>query len=161
MECKLDCDAFANAHSSDSHYDKQSFVGLAWRPQGESICAEAYSTGKCNLPGSRRERDMLRSWARMAPELYMHSSRQAMALKFEKSIRERHKQTNDAQRPADGSRSKKQKNAPTSLWEEADEEGWDGSGEVVQQGVDFFGDDEMLDSFGDGGNSAALFDGVF
>ena len=26
---KLDCDAFADAHSSDSHYDKQSFVGLA------------------------------------------------------------------------------------------------------------------------------------
>lgn len=25
----IDCDAFANAHSGDSHYDKSSFVGLA------------------------------------------------------------------------------------------------------------------------------------
>ena len=31
MEAKLNCDEFANTHSSDSHYDKQSFVGLAVR----------------------------------------------------------------------------------------------------------------------------------
>lgn len=92
MDTKLDCDAFANAHSSDSHYDKQSFVGLAWRPQGESICAEAYSTGKCNLPGSRRERDMLRSWCRMAPELYAHSVDPNKALKFNKDLQNAHKQ---------------------------------------------------------------------
>ena len=122
METKLDCDAFANAHSSDSHYDKQSFVGLAvsctlsnpivslclnsakrllsfpsplcaqWRPQGESICAEAYSTGKCNIPGSKRERDMLRSWSRMVPELYAHSVDPNKALKFSAELQNAHKQ---------------------------------------------------------------------
>ena len=58
---KLDCDAFAQTHSSTSHYDRASFVGLAvlpvsnhipsrchvhpfsclfwqWRPPAESIC---------------------------------------------------------------------------------------------------------------------------
>jgi len=93
MHAKLDCDAFANAHSADSHYDKQSFVGLAWRPQGERICAEAYSTGKCNLPGSRREREMLRSWARMCCELYRHSDRPTMALKFSEDVRNAHCET--------------------------------------------------------------------
>ena len=36
MRAKLDCDAFANGHSSSSHYDKQSFVGLAVRTNGRS-----------------------------------------------------------------------------------------------------------------------------
>ena len=35
---RLDCDAMAETHSATSHYDRQSFVGLAWRPQGESMC---------------------------------------------------------------------------------------------------------------------------
>ena len=38
INARLNCEAFANAHSSTAHYDKDSFVGLAWRPQGESIC---------------------------------------------------------------------------------------------------------------------------
>jgi len=29
LGASLDCDAFANAHSADSHFDKSSFVGLA------------------------------------------------------------------------------------------------------------------------------------
>jgi TATA-box binding protein (TBP) (component of TFIID and TFIIIB) len=29
LNATIDCDAFADAHSSDSHYDKKSFVGLA------------------------------------------------------------------------------------------------------------------------------------
>jgi len=71
LGARLDCDKFANAHSSTSHYDRQSFVGLAWRPVGEPICcgarlpphscarapfdrrartcAEIYSTGRANL----------------------------------------------------------------------------------------------------------------
>ena len=33
----LDCDAFANTHSSSAHYDRASFVGLAWRPANSSV----------------------------------------------------------------------------------------------------------------------------
>lgn len=46
IRARLDCDAFASTHSSTSHFDKSSFVGLAWRPPGESICCEVYSTGR-------------------------------------------------------------------------------------------------------------------
>lgn len=37
----LNCDSFASAHSATSHYDRQSFVGLAWRPVNECICCGA------------------------------------------------------------------------------------------------------------------------
>ena len=48
IDARLNCDAFANTHSATSHYDRQSFVGLAWRPEGESICCgENYPL--CNL----------------------------------------------------------------------------------------------------------------
>lgn len=50
-------------------------MGLAWRPGGESICCEIYSTGKANLPGSTRQRDLLASFARMVSELLRHSDR--------------------------------------------------------------------------------------
>jgi hypothetical protein len=96
IDAKLDCDAFASTHSATSHYDRASFVGLAWRPGGESICcgacfacrvgfllrsrracacAEIYSTGKANLPGSTRQRDLLISFSRMVSELLRHSDR--------------------------------------------------------------------------------------
>lgn len=38
IDAKLNCDAFASTHSATSHYDRASFVGLAWRPGGEQIC---------------------------------------------------------------------------------------------------------------------------
>jgi len=75
IDAKLDCDAFASTHSATSHYDRASFVGLAWRPGGESICCEIYSTGKANLPGSTRQRDLLSSFSRMVSELLRHSNR--------------------------------------------------------------------------------------
>jgi len=75
IDAKLDCDAFASTHSATSHYDRASFVGLAWRPGGESICCEIYSTGKANLPGSTRQRDLLSSFSRMVSELLRHSDR--------------------------------------------------------------------------------------
>jgi hypothetical protein len=100
IDARLDCDAFASTHSATSHYDRASFVGLAWRPGGESVCcgalicvcstrlslpaltssnsharAEIYSTGKANLPGSTRQRDLLASFARMVSELLRHSDR--------------------------------------------------------------------------------------
>ena len=46
LNAKLDCNSFADAHPHDSHYDQQSFVGLAWRPANENICCEIYSTGR-------------------------------------------------------------------------------------------------------------------
>ena len=38
-------------------------------------CAEIYSTGKANLPGSTRQRDLLSSFSRMVSELLRHSNR--------------------------------------------------------------------------------------
>ena len=123
LNATIDCDKFANVHSSDSHYDKKSFVGLAvcyppthqkpvaefrhnfcaflrsqWRPAGESICAEVYSTGKANLPGSTRERHMLRSFSRMAPELYSHSSKPEMKTKFPEHLLDVHNPENTSKR---------------------------------------------------------------
>ena len=91
LGARLDCHAMANTHSSTSHYDPKSFVGLAWRPVGECICSEIYSTGKSNLPGSRRERHLLRSFARMAPELLRHSDNPEKAQRFAEHLREAHR----------------------------------------------------------------------
>ena len=41
-------------------------------------CAEIYSTGKANLPGSTRQRDLLSSFSRMVSELLRHSDRPEM-----------------------------------------------------------------------------------
>jgi len=49
IDAKLNCDAFASTHSATSHYDRASFVGLAWRPGGESICCGALHTIRSNL----------------------------------------------------------------------------------------------------------------
>jgi TATA-box binding protein (TBP) (component of TFIID and TFIIIB) len=49
LDARLNCDEFATKHSATSHYDRQSFVGLAWRPVGEPICCEIYSTGALEL----------------------------------------------------------------------------------------------------------------
>jgi hypothetical protein len=74
LRATLNCDAFATEHSESAHYDKSSFVGLAWRPPRESICCEVYSTGRANLPGSVVERQLLASFSRMLPELLRFSS---------------------------------------------------------------------------------------
>lgn len=78
LDARLDCNKFADAHSSDAHFDRNSFVGLAWRPANESICCEIYSTGKANLPGSTRERDCFDSWTRMLPEMLRFSSNRGL-----------------------------------------------------------------------------------
>jgi len=91
IDARLDCDAFAETHSATSHYDRQSFVGLAWRPQGESICCEIYSTGRANLPGSTRQRDVLHSFSRMLPELLRHSDRKDMLDLIKDELKEAHR----------------------------------------------------------------------
>jgi len=87
IDARLDCDAFASTHSASSHYDRASFVGLAWRPGGEYICCEIYGTGKANLPGSTRQRDLLASFSRMVSELLRHSDRSEMRLKLQPHLR--------------------------------------------------------------------------
>ena len=42
---------------------------------GACACAEIYSTGKANLPGSTRQRDLLGSFSRMVSELLRHSDK--------------------------------------------------------------------------------------
>ena len=74
LRATLNCEAFADAHRAESHFDRSSFVGLAWRPPGESCCVEVYSTGRANVPGSRTERSLLASFSRMMPELLRFSS---------------------------------------------------------------------------------------
>ena len=74
LEGELDCNRFADAHSFDAHFDAASFVGLAWRPANEAICAEIYGTGRANLPGSTTMRTLLDSWTRMLPELLRFST---------------------------------------------------------------------------------------
>lgn len=50
-------------------------MGLAWRPAGEAICSEMYSTSKTNLPGSVRLHDLQESWARMFPEMARYTNK--------------------------------------------------------------------------------------
>ena len=90
LSARLDCNAFASAHRATSHYDKSSFVGLAWRPPNKAICcgvrarsrAEVYGTGRANLPGSVVERALQSSWREMLPELLAHSSARAQLRLF-------------------------------------------------------------------------------
>jgi len=74
LQATLNCEEFASAHTATTFYDIKSFVGMAWRPAGEPICCEIYSTGKANLPGSTCERELYDSFARMLPELLRFSS---------------------------------------------------------------------------------------
>jgi len=91
IDAKLDCEAFASTHSATSHYDRASFVGLAWRPGGEPICCEIYGTGRANLPGSTRQRDLLVSFARMASELLRHSSKPEVRALLKAHLKECHR----------------------------------------------------------------------
>ena len=152
LGASLDCDMFADAHSADSHFDKSSFVGLAvcmirsnqlvlvhdacvlscaqWRPSRETICSEAYSTGKMNLPGSRRERHMLNSFARMAPELFRFSSKPEGEMLFDQDLRDAQRVVSRVPKRAaeecsgnyaSGSRAPKKAKA-SSLWDDDDNE---------------------------------------
>ena len=45
-----------------------------WRPRDAPVCAEVYSTGRVNVPGGKRHRDLLVGFARLVPELLRFSS---------------------------------------------------------------------------------------
>ena len=132
LGAKLNCDGFADTHSSTAHYDPKSFVGLAWRPVSECICSEIYSTGKSNLPGSRRERQLLRSFARMAPELLRHSEKPELAERFTEKLRRAHRpdgHTRQAPRATD--RATIVVSKEKSLWDDEDDD--DGRNFKVQK----------------------------
>lgn len=49
IRATLNCEAFADAHRGSAHYDQSSFVGLAWRPEGESCCVGTLAH-TCTVP---------------------------------------------------------------------------------------------------------------
>lgn len=96
LRATLNCDAFATEHSGESHFDRSSFVGLAWRPPREHICCEIYSTGKANLPGSVVERQLLESFSRMLPELLRFSSKSYLLNLIPESMQAHHRTCKNA-----------------------------------------------------------------
>lgn len=96
LHARLDCERFATTHSSNAHFDIKSFIGLAWRPPGEACCCEIYGTGRMNLPGSTRERDLLRSFSRMYPQLIVHSDHPERLCDVPEHLRDAHKPGTDA-----------------------------------------------------------------
>ncbi len=82
LNATLDCESFATANRDTSHYDRASFVGLAFRPSNEAICCEVYSTGRANLPGSVVERQLHDSFSRILPELLKHSTASRLLVHF-------------------------------------------------------------------------------
>ena len=123
LNATLECDQFANAHPHDAHFDQQSFVGLAWRPARECICCEVYSTGRANLPGSTRERNLQESWARMLPELLRFSSRSRLLDLIPDSLKRVHFTQNNGGRASVFTDSLRPKPPAAGLLD-----GWDGAG---------------------------------
>ena len=97
LRATLNCDAFAREHSGESHFDRSSFVGLAWRPPREHICCEIYSTGRANLPGSIAERQLLESFSRMLPELLRFSSANHLLDRIPEEMQAPHRVTHNAE----------------------------------------------------------------
>ena len=128
LRATLNCDAFAGAHSGTSHFDRASFVGLAWRPPNESICCEIYSTGRANLPGSVAERQLLGSFARMIPELLRFSSASALLAKIPEAQQAHHRPSTgtsaaDADAADENSAPRAaRRNAPVDLWADWDDD---------------------------------------
>tara|TARA_B110000046_G_scaffold184918_2_gene224823 strand:- start:1305 stop:1832 length:528 start_codon:yes stop_codon:yes gene_type:complete len=70
----LNCDGFADRHTDAAHFDRSSFVGMAWRPPGAAVSVEAYSTGKMNIPGATSLRSCVNSFAYLLPKLVEFTS---------------------------------------------------------------------------------------
>ena len=123
LRATLNCDAFATAHSGNSHFDRASFVGLAWRPPNEDICCEIYSTGRANLPGSVAERQLLASFARMLPELLRYSSASALLAKIPEAQQALHRAEPTTGGDAAVDATPQARTAPVDLWD-----GWGDAG---------------------------------
>lgn len=72
----INCEGLAKANNAKTGYDRQSFVGLSWRPFDSGICCEVYSTGKMNLPGASTHTQLLQQFSIMHPTLLRFSSHQ-------------------------------------------------------------------------------------
>lgn len=150
LRATLNCEEFATAHSSTAHFDVKSFVGLAWRPAGEPICCEIYSTGRANLPGSIVERQLHESFMNMLPELLRYSSASRLLSKIPEDVQSVHRtdvvkvsRTESMAGPA------RQRGAPASnppssslLWD-----GWEDASEVPGAAERHYGssDEEEVD----------------
>lgn len=95
LNATLNCAAFAEEHRSTAHYDKSSFVGLAFRPPDEKCVVEIYSSGRANLPGSQSLRDMMLSTYRMLPALLKYSSASELLELFPEADRSLHSEERD------------------------------------------------------------------
>ena len=144
LDARLDCEAFASAHRATSHFDRSSFVGLAWRPPNKAICCEVYSTGRANLPGSVAERMLQASWRDMLPELLAFSTARAQLRLFPEA-----KDYKDLLEQEGSSSGQPAQPAALTGWDDwtaggADDEGElaSGDGEVRQEAD---GDDEIDD----------------
>lgn len=159
LRASLNCEGFASAHSSSSHFDRASFVGLAWRPPNEKICCEIYSTGRANLPGSVAERQCVDSFSRMLPELLRFSSAAHLLKDIPKELQDHHRShaisAEEAERKSQGLLIADNKTARTAraakadrilapampLPEEKEEEGlWAGWGDAAEVHDDAIGD---------------------
>ena len=110
-----------------------------------------------NLPGSRRERHMLNSFSRMAPELFRFSSKPEGEMLFDEDLRNAHRVVSRAPKRGteDGGCSgsyasgssrapkKAKKQTATSLWEDDDNEGGFGGEDEDAGGFGMDGLDEL------------------
>ena len=70
----VNCEGLARKYSITAHYDRSSFVGLAWRPFKKGLCCEVYSTGRMNLPGACTHAQLLSQFIQIHPILLRFSS---------------------------------------------------------------------------------------
>jgi hypothetical protein len=140
LRATLNCEAFAAAHAHDAHFDRSSFVGLAWRPANEACCCEAYSTGRMNLPGARTERSLHASFMRMLPELLRFSSSSRLLEHIPESLRAAHQQQQHGA-PAAAALTAQERGEEEE--EEEEEEGGEEGGEPPP-GLDDIDDDALV-----------------
>ena len=125
LRATLNCEAFAAAHAHDAHFDRSSFVGLAWRPADAACCCEAYSTGRMNLPGSRTERSLHASFMRMLPELLRFSSSSRLLEHIPEALRGAHQKQHGAPVAPDAAVQREEEEEEE--WEEEEEEAGPGA----------------------------------
>lgn len=129
-------------------------------------CAEIYSTGRANLPGSTRERALLHSFAHMLPELLRHSDRKDVLERIKDELKEAHRpravQRDDATAQEDAclasaAAAGRAPRRSTSLWE-TELGGGGGLGDTTT--VPDLARDPLLGDDGDAEADEALLDGA-
>lgn len=90
LNATLNCEAFASKHRDSSHFDKSSFVGMAWRPAEEKICCEVYSTGRAKYCVRARQTDRPRRVAPLRACMSAHAYARAHSLPGSTTERDLH-----------------------------------------------------------------------